>query len=93
MIRFATEPTTRQLPTAWEHRWTSDDGRWAVLELFGLQFGTRRRRERILLVRCLEAGEYVVGRFHCRRAAVRQARELEQQPVRHRRRRRVRLDN
>jgi hypothetical protein len=75
VISFA-DPTTRPIPTGTETRWPSTDGRWALLEIRS-DYGRRPRKERILLVRCLLAGEYVVGRFRCRRHAIRRARELE----------------
>lgn len=74
MITFTT-PTERPIPTGTETRWPSTDSRWALVEVRS-HYGRRRRRERILLVRCLLSGEYLVGRFHCRRAAIRAAREM-----------------
>jgi len=76
VIAFAAEPLTRQLPTCAEQRWPSVCGRWAILEI-ATDYGRRPRKEKILLVRCLTVGEYVVGRFRCRRHAIRKARELD----------------
>ena len=94
MITFATDPQTTERPTCLEARYQSLDGRWAVLEIW-THYGSRRRGDRILLVRVLAAGEYVVRRCKSRREAVRTAREIEQEApvVVRRRRRRQRADN
>jgi hypothetical protein len=79
MIAFAA-PITRPIATGSETRWQSIDGRWALIEIRS-DYGRRPRRERIQLVRVLGVGEYTVGRFRCRRAAIHRARELTESIV------------
>jgi hypothetical protein len=86
MITFAPEPETRHLETGTEYRWPSPDGRWAIVQIAS-EYIRWPRSIRFRLVRILAAGEYIVIRCHCRRAAVRKARELDATKARARRRR------
>lgn len=88
MIRFAPEPEQRPIPTGTEYRWPTTDGRWAIVQIVS-DYVRTPRRIRFALVRCLVAGEYIVKRAHCRRNCVRLARELDAQPVKIKRRRRL----
>lgn len=88
MITFPRDPAeVAERPTCLEARYPSDDGTWAILEIW-THYGQRRRNNRVLLVRCLPCGEYVFRRCRSRREAIRTAREISKVvPPRRRRRR------